>query len=111
MSLLSYLLFNAMVSSLISSWAFCIQDCCCEQFLKTKCLCDSMDLILNSYSKSSVCILKKTVSIRWGKSRGEVRAGCVCSGKSIWGSCVQIWLWSNLLCDLGLGLENCSGRW
>jgi len=36
--------------------------------------------------QSSACLLKKIVSILWEKSGRGVRAGCVCSRKSIWGS-------------------------
>jgi len=52
----------------------------------------------------------ESVSIRWEKSGGGVHAGWACLGKSIWGSCVQIWLWSNFLCDLGFGFVTWGGR-
>jgi len=58
----------------------------------------------------STCRLKKTVSIRWEKSGGVVRAGLASLGKSKWGSWVHMWLWSNFLWDLGFGSVIWGGR-
>jgi len=54
---------------------------------KSPCICG-----LIRYFQSSTCRLKKTVSIRWEKSGGVVRAVLASLGKSRWGSWVHIWL-------------------
>jgi len=63
--------------------------------------------------QSSVCLLKKTVSIRLEKSGGGVRAGCatVCVlGSPCGGVVSRFGCGQCFLCDLGLGLEMWGGR-